>query len=141
MSIVLLRVRIGKPLLSGMIGVSVLSIPLVTYGLDPAVVPLVAGMFVAGAGLQVFILGWDLAMQENIEERLLSRAYSYDSVGSFVAMPVGQLIYGPLGDEFGYQQVFVVSGIVYAAVCALTLASPSVRNLRRTVPAEPAATR
>jgi MFS family permease len=141
MTFVLLRVSIRRPLLSGMIGISVLSIPLVTYGLDPSVVPLVIAMFVAGGGMQVFNIGWDLAMQENIDERLLSRAYSYDSVGSFVAMPVGQLIYGPLGDTFGYQQVFVVSGIVYAAVCALTLTSPSVRNLRRSVPAEPAATR
>jgi MFS family permease len=141
MTFVLLRVNVRRPLLSGMIGMSLFTVPLIMYGLDPAVVPLVIAMFVAGGGIQVFSIGWDLAMQENIDERLLSRAYSYDAVGSFVAMPVGQLIYGPLGDAFGYQQVFVVSGIVYAAVCALTLASPSVRNLRRTAVAEPAATR
>src|SRR5262245_9056898 len=108
MSIVLLRVRLGRPLLSGMIGLSLLGIPLIVYGLNPAVVPLVVTLFVAGAGLQVFILGWDLAMQENIDEHLLSRASSYDGAGSYVAMPVGQLVYGPLGDAFGYRDVFVV---------------------------------
>ena len=35
-----------------------------------------------------------LAMQEHVEDRLRSRAYSYDALGSFVAIPVGQLLYG-----------------------------------------------
>lgn len=140
MSIVLLRVRIDRPLRTGMIALSLLGIPLVTYGLEPAVVPLVVALFVAGAGMQVFILGWDLAMQENIDESMLSRVSSYDGVGSFVAMPVGQLIYGPLGDAFGYREVFVVSGIVYAAICVLTLASRSVRDLARAPAAEQTAT-
>ena len=140
MSIVLLRVSIRRPLRAGMIALSLLGIPLVTYGLEPAVVPLAVTLFIAGAGMQVFILGWDLAMQENIDESMLSRVSAYDGVGSFVAMPVGQLIYGPIGDAFGYREVFVVSGIVYAAICVLTLASRSVRDLGRPAPAEQAAT-
>ena len=86
-------------------------------------------MFVAGAGTEVFSMGWNLAMQENIEDSMLSRAYSYDALGSFVAMPIGQLAYGPLGAAFGYQKVLVVSGIAYVAICLLTLTSRSVRNL------------
>lgn len=140
MSIVLLRVSIRRPLRTGMIALSLLGIPLVTYGLEPAVVPLVGTLFVAGAGMQVFILGWDLAMQENIDESMLSRVSAYDGVGSFVAMPVGQLVYGPIGDAFGYREVFVVSGILYAAICVLTLASRSVRDLGRPAAAEQAAT-
>ena len=140
MSIVLLRVSIRRPLRAGMIALSLLGIPLVTYGLEPAVVPLAVTLFIAGAGMQVFILGWDLAMQENIDETMLSRVSAYDGVGSFVAMPVGQLIYGPIGDTFGYREVFVVSGIVYAAICVLTLASRSVRDLGRPAAAEQAAT-
>ena len=71
-------------------------------------------------------------MQENIEERMLSRAFSYDALGSYVAMPVGQLVYGPLGEAFGYRDVLVVSGAVYAVVALGTLSSRSVRQLRRT---------
>ena len=40
-------------------------------------------------------MGWNLAMQENIDDDMLSRAYSYDALGSFVAMPIGQLAVGP----------------------------------------------
>ncbi len=70
-------------------------------------------------------------MQENIEDSMLSRAYSYDSLGSFVAMPIGQVAYGPLGAAFGYEEVLVVSGIAYFAICLLTLLSRSVRDLPR----------
>ena len=62
---------------------------------------------------------------------MLSRAYSYDALGSFVAMPIGQIVYGPLGAAFGYEKVLVVSGIAYVAICLLTLLSRSVRDLPR----------
>ena len=76
-------------------------------------------------------------MQENVAEAMLSRAYSYDALGSFVAMPIGQLAYGPLGAAFGYEKVLVVSGIAYVAICGATLLSRSVRTLPRAeVPAE-----
>jgi hypothetical protein len=104
----------------------------ILLGTDPDLLPLLAAAFLAGAGMEVFGLGWNLAMQENIEERMLSRAYSYDMLGSYVAIPVGQRVYGPLGAAFGYRDVLVVSGIAYLAIALLTLLSPDVRNLRRT---------
>jgi MFS family permease len=131
MTVVLLRFRLERPLLLGMLGCSLLSVPIVMLGADPRLVALVLAAFVGGAGLEVFSLGWSLAMQENVEERMLSRAYSYDMLGSFVAIPIGQLAFGPLGEAFGYSDVLVVSGIVYAAVALSALLSPSVRNLRR----------
>ena len=61
----------------------------------------IVAMFVAGAGTEIFGIGWNVAMQENIEDAMLSRAYSYDALGSWVAMPIGQIAYGPLGAAFG----------------------------------------
>ncbi len=131
MTVILLRVRLSRPLLTGMLGCAVMGVPMVVLGLEPHLLTLVAVTFLAGAGLEVFSMGWNLAMQENIEDRMLSRAYSYDALGSFVAMPVGQLLYGPLGETFGYQEVLVVSGVVFAAVALLVLTSRSVRALGR----------
>jgi MFS family permease len=131
MTVVLLRVRIRRPLLVGMLGCSLMAVPLVVLGLNPNLLLLVLVTLVAGAGIEVFSMGWNLAMQENIEDDMLSRAYSYDALGSFVAMPVGQLLYGPLGDAFGYQDVLVWSGVVYACVALLALTSRSVRRLER----------
>ena len=88
-------------------------------------------MVVSGAGMEIFSLGWNLAMQENIAEDMLARAYSYDALGSFVAMPIGQLAYGPLGEAFGYEPVLITSGVVYLGICVLTLSVRPVRVLPR----------
>jgi len=94
-------------------------------------------MFLAGAGIEVFTVGWNVAMQEHVPAEMLSRAYSYDALGSFVAIPLGQLLSGPLGDWLGLRTVLVASGVIYATVCLLTLASPEVRNLERRTTSEP----
>lgn len=135
-TVVMLRVRLSRPLRSGMLGVALLGFPLLTLGLEPHVLPLMVLAFVAGVGTEVFNLGWNLALQENIDETMLSRAYSYDALGSFVAMPVGQVLIGPLGEAFGYRDVLVVSGVVYLAVALAVLSCRSVRDLPRTPPAD-----
>jgi len=131
MTVILLRVNMRRPLLVGMLGCSLLSVPFLVLGTAPHLLVLVVVTFVAGAGMEVFGIGWNVAMQENIEDRMLSRAYSYDALGSFVAMPVGQLVAGPLGERFGYHDVLVAGGILYAAVALLALTSRSVRTLGR----------
>lgn len=131
MTVILLRVKLRRPLLVGMLGCALMGIPMMLLGVEAHLLTLVLVTFVAGAGIEVFSIGWSLAMQENIEDDMLSRAYSYDALGSFVAMPIGQLAYGPLGEVFGYRDVLLVSGIAYVAVALLALASRSVRNLER----------
>lgn len=131
MTVVLLRVRMRRPLLYGMLGCSLMSLPLIVLGVEPHLLVLVVCAFVAGAGIEVFGIAWNVAMQENIEDDMLSRAYSYDALGSFVAMPVGQLLYGPLGEAFGARDVLLWSGVAYAAIAFLTLASRSVRTMER----------
>ena len=137
MTVVLLRVRMKRPLLAGMLGCSLMSIPLVVLGVEPHLVILLITTFVAGAGIEVFSIAWNVAMQENIDDHMLSRAYSYDALGSFVAMPVGQLLYGPLGEAFGYREVLLWSGVAYAVIALLTLSSRSVRTLERRPSSEP----
>ncbi len=131
MTVLLLRVRMRRPLLYGMLGCSLMGIPIFVLGVEPHLVTLIAVTFIAGAGIEMFSMGWNLAMQENIDDSMLSRAYSYDALGSFVAMPVGQLLYGPLGEWFGFRDVLLWSGIAYAAIALLSLSSRSVRTLDR----------
>lgn len=139
MGLVFLKVRLERPLLWGMASIALMGLPMVMLGVEPRLVALVVAAFVAGAGVEVFSLGWNLAMHENVPERMQARAWSYDALGSFVAMPVGQLAFGPLGELFGYRDVLLVSGIAYVAVCALVLSSRSVRTLPRRQEQEAAA--
>src|SRR3546814_17720362 len=98
-----------------MLGCSLFSLPLVALGLDPSLVVILVAAFIAGMGMEIFGIGWNLAMQENIDESMLSRAYSYDMLGSFVAIPVGQLLFGPLGARWGVPDVILWAGVAYAA--------------------------
>ncbi|MBS44216.1 MAG: MFS transporter [Nocardioides sp.] len=138
MTLLMLRVPLQRPLLLGMLGISLLGVPILLLGSYPHLAVLMVATFVAGAGTEVFNLGWNLAMQENVPDEMLSRAYSYDALGSFVAIPVGQITFGPLAAAFGYTDVMVASGVAYVVVCLLVLASSSVRRLPR-APSEPAA--
>ena len=114
MTIVLLRVPLQRPLLLGMLGISP-GLPILMLGVRAHLLVMIVALFVAGAGTEVFWIGWNLAMQENIDEQMLSRAYSYDALGSFVAIPVGQLTFGPLAAAFGYRDVLIVSGVCTSA--------------------------
>jgi len=136
-TVLLMRVRLERPLLLGMLGIGLVAPPMLLLGASPHLVGLVVAAFLAGAGTEVFGMGWNLAMQENIEDGMLSRAYSYDALGSFVAMPIGQLAYGPLAVAFGFGPVLVASAVAYVAVVGLVLCSRSVRDLPR-APATPA---
>jgi MFS family permease len=139
MTLVMLRVRLERPLLLGILAISLAGVPMILLGVYPHVGLAAAAMLLAGAGVEVFNLGWSLAMQENVDESMLSRASSYDALGSFVAMPLGQLAAGPLGAAFGYADVMAAAGSAYIAICLLTLASASIRTLPRKPLAEAAA--
>lgn len=136
-TVVLLRVRLERPLLLGMVGVALIAPPILLLGVAPDLVALLVAAFLAGVGTEVFGMGWNLAMQENIDDAMLSRAYSYDALGSFVTLPLGQLAFGPLAAAFGYEEVLVVSAVGYVLVCGLVLCSRAVRTLPRTPLAPP----
>ena len=140
MTIVMLRVRLERPLLFGILAISLVGVPMILLGVYPHVGVVAVAMLLAGAGVEVFNLGWSLAMQENVDESMLSRASSYDALGSFVAMPLGQLAAGPLANAFGYGEVMLCAGAAYIAICFATLASTAIRSLPRkiAVPLSPA---
>ena len=139
MTLILLRMPMRRPLRSGMVGVAFFGVPLIVMGVHPHTLPVLVASFIGGLGIELFSLGWNLAMQENIPDEMLARAYSYDMLGSFVAIPVGQLTFGPLASAFGLREVLTVSGIVYVVIALATLGSRSVRDLTRVRPTSPPA--
>ncbi|HWM03488.1 MAG TPA: MFS transporter [Actinophytocola sp.] len=131
MTAVMARFRLERPLLIGMLGTAAFTLPLLMLGMGVPLVLLMAAAFLAGAGFELFGLAWNLAMQENIEDRMLSRAYSYDALGSYAAIPLGQLGFGVLGGFIDASTVMVAAGVAYGLIAFSTLLSPSVRGLRR----------
>lgn len=90
-----------------------------------------AGAFLHGFGLEIFSVGWDLSIQENIAPEKLARVYSFDQIGSFVARPVGLAMTGPVAQAVGFRPWLVVVGSVMGGSALLALLLPDVRRLRR----------
>ncbi len=104
-----------------------------------AAVPLLAGVAaLAGAGIIVFASLWQTVLQVAIPADRLSRASSYDYLGSLLAAPAGLAIAGPVAAVFGLRPVLLAAGVLTAAVLASLLLIPAVRDLRlgRPVPAD-----
>ena len=99
---------------------------------EPAVLLLVLTAFVAGASIELFGIGWDLSMQQHIPPHLLSRVYAYDALGSLVAIPIGQVLAGPLAAAVGVQEAVVLCGLAVMVAGGLAIAVPAVRRLERT---------
>jgi MFS family permease len=130
MTAVMLRIRLRRPLRAGMLGVCLIGGPMLVLGIHPSLALLIPLSFLAGCGIEVFGIGWQTALHEHIPNEVLSRVSSYDALGSFVAIPVGQLAYGPLANVFDLTDVMLVSAVAYITISLVTLASRSVRDLR-----------
>lgn len=96
------------------------------------------GAFLHGFGLQVFDVVWDLSIQERVDPDKLARVYSFDTVGSFVARPLGLALTGPVAELVGFHAWLVVVGCVMGGSALLALASADVRCLERCEPAQSA---
>lgn len=132
MTLVMLRLRLRRPLRAGMLAICVMAVPMVLLGTAPALVPVATGFFLAGAAVEVFAVGWSTALHEHIPVGVLSRVSSYDALGSFVAIPIGTFLYGWLATAVATETLMLVSAAVYVAISLAALLSRSVRDLGRT---------
>lgn len=129
MTLLLLRLTPRFPLRAGMIGMLGFAAPLLVLGISPGTVLLVATAALSGAGMELFGIGWETALQTHVPGELLGRVASYDALGSFVAIPVGQLLAGPLAAVVGTREVVVGGAVLYLLVVLAALGSRSVRDL------------
>jgi MFS family permease len=136
--LVCLRWRPRRSLLIGTMLLSLTALFPIAMALSDLLWVVLLGAFLHGFGLQVFDVFWDLSIQQNVAPDKLSRVYSFDMVGSFVARPLGLALTGPIAVLVGYQEWLLVVGCVMAASSLLALTSADVRNLTRRTPAEQA---
>nr|WP_245782514.1 MFS transporter [Actinokineospora terrae] len=121
-----------RALLFGTALVAVESVPLLVLAHAPEVLLMLAAMFVGGIAIEQFGIAWDVSLQENIPPDRLARVYSYDAVGSFIALPLGEIAVGPLSLHFGTATTLTaLSALTFLAILAASL-TPSVRSLTRT---------
>jgi MFS family permease len=128
-SFIALRWRPRRDLFVGVLLVSLCAVPIVLLSVAPSTTVLMGAFFVAGVGFGQFGVVWANSLQTHIPPEKLARVYAYDALGSFIAIPVGELAAGPLAMHYGTSGVLLVSA---AAVVIATIAAsltPSIRKL------------
>ncbi len=101
----------------------------VAVGLPVGAPGILAASFFIGVCNSIVGLVWTNTLQELVPQRLLGRVTSVDYLGSYILIPPGYAIGGWATEALGPPMVFVAGGIVQAALVALGLLHPQVRNL------------
>ena len=114
--------------------VAVTALPIVGLALVPLVPLLVVAFLIGGLAIEQFGVAWDQSLQQNIPQDKLARVYSYDAVGSFIAIPVGEILVGPLAHSFGTTPVLLGCAAVIVLASLAALSTRSVRRLTVGVP-------
>jgi MFS family permease len=117
--------------------VTVDALPMLALGETPYLLPLLFAMFLSGFAIEQFGVAWDVSLQENVPPEKLARVYSYDMLGSFVAMPLGQIAAGPLAEHAGRSATLLGGAALVVGATAVVLLNPQVRRLVRRAPASP----
>ena len=129
-SVISMKVRPRRPLVACTLAAVPLAGQLLVLVLAPSVWLLSVAAFVAGAGIAVHLTLWFTLFQREIPEHAQSRVASYDVLGSFVLMPIGFAVVGPLSDAIGVSETLWLSLGVMLVTWALILSLPSVWALR-----------
>jgi MFS family permease len=128
-----LRWRPEHPMRAAFLVIAAWPFMLIAFALEaPVALVLVLVLGAAtGAGFAMFDILWNTAMAERIPPHALSRASSYEWMGSLILLPVGFLAAGPAAEATSPETVLVVGGILTAVVLALGLIPRETRTMRR----------
>jgi MFS family permease len=129
-SMIALRIRPKRPLVACTLWAVPLAGQVLVLIVAPSVWLLSVASFCAGAGIAVHLTLWFTLFQREIPEGLQSRVSSYDVLFSFVLMPVGFAVVGPLSGAIGITETLWLSLGVMLTTWALILSLPSVWALR-----------
>jgi MFS family permease len=129
--LLLLRLRPRRLLLAGTLGfLLTIPFPLGLAGPLP-VAALILLAAIAGIGLEIFGIMWDTTMQQEIPQEKLSRVYSYDALGSFVLIPLGVAIVGPVSELIGTRDTILAAASISLTATLAVLLVRDVRTIER----------
>ena len=128
--LVLYRLVVRRLLALGQLCATLPAVAFLALGLGAGAPWLLVATFAAGVGGGVAAIAWETTLQEHVPPRLLSRVASYDELGAFLAVPLGQLLVVPLAAAAGDRTVAVAGAALYALVALAALAHRPVRTLR-----------
>ena len=121
--------RLRRRGLLGYISVMLNGFILLLFSLKAPIPVLIVAMFFFGFNFNVFGLVWTNTLQEMVPNEKLGRVYAFDSLGSWVLLPIGFALAGWGTDLVGAPTVFLIGGCGTILMTLIGLAHPAVRNL------------
>ena len=134
---VAMRLRVRRFMLVGVVTTFGGALWIVALALAPVAGVLLPAAFLTGVLMEQLGVAWEVSIQEHIPADRLARVYSYDLLGSLMAVPVGQVAAGPLADAVGARAALLVAAAIIVLSVAGMLVSRSVRTLEHVLPAAP----
>ncbi|WP_037290567.1 MFS transporter [Saccharibacillus sacchari] len=104
-------------------GVALLLLSVVTW-----VPGLVMAMVLEGFGMMMFMIIWEISLQELVPAESFGRVASLDMLGSFALLPVGYLIVGHLADTIGGIPTIAIFAGAGILILLVALCSPHIRR-------------
>jgi MFS family permease len=126
-----LRWRPRRLLRAGWLTLLLMPLWALAYVWPGVLTAVLAGAMIGYAGLTFFVVAWDTALQDYIPHHLLARVASWDLLTSFLAMPIGYAVAGPLAAAFGIDRVLVACALVLLGASLAPLLVGSSRQLTR----------
>ena len=74
-------------------------------------------------------VAWETALQHHVPAERLARVYSYDMLGSLAAVPLAQLVVGPVSNAAGITATLLGCAAIPVLATAAMVASRSVRSV------------
>jgi MFS family permease len=130
-SLVALRVKPSRPLVACILAPAPFVVLLAGLAFTAPVWVLAAFSFVGGVGLAIHLTLWFTVFQQQVPEHAQSRVSAYDALGSFVLIPVGLAVVGPVAAAVGRDNTLFGAAAINGACLAIMLLIPSVWAIRR----------
>jgi MFS family permease len=134
---VAMRYKPVRLLRAGWLSLLLMPLWVLAYVWPGVLIAVMIGAVLGYAGLSFFSVAWETAIQDHVPHRLLARVGSWDMLTSFIAMPIGNVLAGPLSDAMGLDQVLVGCAVVLFAASVAPLFAAGSRRLTRVIPALP----
>jgi MFS family permease len=128
---VALRLKPRRLLRAGWLTLLLMPFWALAYVWPAELTAVLAGAVIGYAGLIYFDVAWETAIQDNVPHRALGRVASWDYLTSFIAMPIGNALAGPLSDAYGINRVLTVCAGVLGLSALSQFLIPGTRRLTR----------
>ncbi|WP_081630417.1 MFS transporter [Cryocola sp. 340MFSha3.1] len=129
----LLKWQLKSPLITGRLFGLLGALPFLGFALTQNFPLLLALSVLSGVGFSVLAVTYDTTLHSSVPLARLSSVSAWDDLFAFAAIPVAQLLIGPIATQLGNQTLTIWCGILLLAATAVPLAIPSLRAMSRRV--------